>query len=72
MAIAYINIEDAEDGSIYCQVVYKDGFDLKSNAHQHANLVIKWMDEHLTKVHEPVFTDGDKNSQAEVGYVAKP
>jgi hypothetical protein len=68
MGLAYINLEDMEDGSIAVQVVYKNGFDLKSNAHQHAGLIIKWLDENLTKIHEPVFHSGEVDDSAKAGY----
>ena len=71
MAIAYINLEDMEDGSIALNIVYKDGFDMKSNAHQHANLICKWMDENMTKVHEQAFVPGAQDSRAQAGYVEK-
>jgi len=67
MGLAYINLEDMEDGTVALQVVYKDGFQLKSNAHQYANLVIKWMDDNLQKVHEPVFKEGESYN-AEIGH----
>jgi len=52
MAIAHINIEDAPHGEINLQICYKEGFDVKSNAHQHAYQIMQWMDKNLKRAEE--------------------
>ena len=71
MGVAYINLEDMEDGTISLNIVYKDGFSLTSNAHQTANLITKWMDENLVKTYEPAFVPGEKDSIAGAAYTKK-
>ena len=44
MARCHINIEDREDGTFDAQVVYVEGFLVSSHAHQHANLLMKYLD----------------------------
>ena len=57
MAKAIITIEDI-DGQIALSCDFGDGFDNHSHAHQHANLVIKTMDE-LADKRQPA-TEGNE------------
>ena len=53
MSYVNINMEDVEDGQIAMNVVYKDGFNVASHAHQHANLLMKYMERIATRQAEP-------------------
>jgi hypothetical protein len=44
MAQATIILED-DNGAVACKVTFGGGWDAKSHAHQHANLMLKHMDE---------------------------
>jgi hypothetical protein len=43
-----INLEDADTGEIYMQVVHRDGFNAESPAHKLAIQIVKWLDEQAT------------------------
>lgn len=53
MSYVNINIEDLPDGQMDFQVVYLDGFDKESHAHQHALLLTKYMERISTRQSEP-------------------
>lgn len=52
MATATIVLED-DNGAVACKVVFDGGWNPESHAHQHANLMLKHMDEMCTRVSTP-------------------
>lgn len=52
MASAHINIEDV-NGYVSANFVFEGGFDKTSNAHQHALMIQRWMDENMERQDEP-------------------
>lgn len=54
MSTAHINFEDVGNGTFNVQAVFSPhGFDPESHAHQHAQIVLKFLDTHLTRVGSP-------------------
>lgn len=53
MSQALIVLED-EDGAVACKLTFAGGFDPKSHAHQHAQILIGKMDEMCERLAEPV------------------
>lgn len=62
MAIAHINIED-KDGQLAVNYVFPGGFDVKSHAHQHANLIKGILDDILNVVPGSGVVDQDDPSR---------
>ena len=69
---AYINLEDAGDGSFFYQVCYEGGFDLASNAHQHAYLVTKYLDGLCQRLKEPDVVVSPQEEEATHGHAYSP
>ena len=49
MATATITLED-DQGGVACKLVFSGGFDKTSNAHQHAQIIIGLMDQHMQRM----------------------
>lgn len=52
MARVYINIEDVND-FVGVNFVFEGGFNAKSNAHQHALMIQRWLDANMVPQDEP-------------------
>ena len=52
MATATIILSD-DNGAVACKATFEDGWNADSHAHQHANLMLKHMDELCTRVSTP-------------------
>lgn len=52
MATAHIILSD-DNGAVACKATFDGGWDGNSHAHQHANLMLKHMDELCTRVSTP-------------------
>lgn len=49
MATATITLDD-DQGAVACKLVFSGGFDKTSNAHQHAQIIIGLMDQHMQRM----------------------
>jgi hypothetical protein len=66
----HINLEDMPDGTVAFQVQYPGGFDPKSNAHQGALILTKYMDsiaQPIGKPAEQVIGTGSRDGEPVVG-----
>jgi hypothetical protein len=52
MGTATITLSD-DNGEVACKAIFDGGWDKDSHAHQHANLMLKHMDELCTRVSTP-------------------
>ena len=52
MGMATIVLED-DNGQVACKATFSGGFDTRSHAHQHANLMLQHMDSICTRASEP-------------------
>jgi hypothetical protein len=53
MPSATITLDD-DNGQIACKLVFSGGFDRTSNAHQHAQILLALMDQHMQRQGAPV------------------
>lgn len=65
MAQAAIILED-DNGAVACKVTFSGGWDATSHAHQHANLMLKHMDELCERVTTPQVEATDDCSQSRI------
>lgn len=73
MGTVHLNLEDAPDGAINFQACFEGGFDPKSHAHQHAKLLIEYLDQIAEKRGIPevsVLSDTQLRADADQGFVA--